>query len=287
MAFGYERLGRIFLNNSMVLNAYLHTQDDQTLVPEADITSVAFTVLKPDDDPSTPTIAGTAGAVIADGTGQFVVSAAVNDTEGEYRAFATFTYDEGSLTGLVKSVPVFYDVIDAFERTGESPLDPAVDMAWLKIEDCFDSEFGGPWLRDMTLRVFDKTKIRELAPTVMLQINSQMPFTDYTTESYAWTNADATALFGQGLFVETVRHLIRSYTEQPEVISSPVAFMDRKRYAEAWKMVLDIENPLWERWLTRYKLRSYDLSHASLLLGSKAGRMLPAPLRSRNVGRGF
>jgi hypothetical protein len=287
MAFGYERLGRIFLDNSMVLNAYLYSSDDQTLVPENDINSVLFTVLKPTDAPATPTISGSAGTIEADGHGQFVVPAATNDVEGEYRAFALFDYDEGALIGLTKSVPVFYDVIDAFERTGASPIDPAVDMAWLKIEDCFDSEFGGPWLRDMTLRVFDKTKIRELSPTVMLQINSQMPFTDYTAASYPWTNEDATALYGQGLFVETVRHLIRSYTEQPEVISSPVAFMDRKRYAEAWKMVYDMENPLWERWLNRFKLRAYDLTHASILLGSKAGRNLPAPLRSRNVGRGF
>jgi len=287
MAFGYERLGRIFLNNSMVLNAYLYTTDDQTLVPQASISGVKFTVLKPTDEPDTPTVLDDDGDVVADGAGQYVVSAAVNDTEGEYRAFATFTYDDGTLTGLTKSVPVFYDVIDVFERAGESPLDPAVDMAWLKLEDCFDSEFGGPWLRDMTLRVFDKTKIRELAPSVMLQINSQMPFTDYTIDGYPWASGDSTALFGQGLLVEAIRHLIRSYTEQPDIVSSPVAFMDRKRYADAWKAVLDIETPLWERWLTRYKLRSYDLTHASLLLGSKAGRMLPAPLRSRNVGRGY
>lgn len=287
MAFGYERIGRIFLNNSMVLNAYLYSQDDQTLIPTADIDTVTFTVLKPGDSPSAPTLAGVAGTIVADGTGQYVVGANVNDVEGEYRAFATFTYDEGVLTGLVKSVPVFYDVIDSFERTGTSPMDPAVDIAWLKLEDCFDSEFGGPWLRDMTMRVFDKTKVREFGPTVLLQINQQMPYTDYDIDGFPWGQGDATALFGQGLLVETIRHLIRAYTEQPDVISSPVAFMDRKRYADAWRLVYEEEEKLFERWLNRWKLRTYDLTHAAVLLGSKAGRMLPAPLRSRNVGRGF
>ena len=286
MAFGYERIGRIFLNNSMVLNAYLYSGDDQTLVPQADINSVTFTVLKPDDDPGTPTIAAASGTVAADGAGQYVVPAATNDTEGEYRAYATFNYDEGTLSSLVKSVPVFYDVIDAFERAGASPADPAVDLCWLKLEDCFDSEFGGPWLRDMTMRVFDKTKVRQFSPDVLMQINQQMPYSDYTETGFPWTG-DGTAIFGQGLLVATIRHLMRSYTEQPDVVSSPVAFMDRKRYLDAWKSVYDVENPLWERWLGRWKLRSYDITHASMLLGSKAGRMLPAPMRSRNVGRGF
>jgi len=290
MAFGYDRIGRYFLNNSAVLEADLYTQDNQVPIPLADITAVVFTILKPGDDPGAPTIDAAPGTVEADGLGRYVVDAAVNDTEGEYRAFATFTYDEGAMVGLTKSVPVFYDVIDVFERAGPSAVDPAVDMAWTMLEDCFDSEFGGPWLRDMTMRVFDKTKVRELAPSVMLQINSQMPLTSYTLDStngYPWANADATALFGQGLLVASIRHLMRSYTEQPDIVSSPVAFMDRKKYSQSWKAVYDVENPIWERWVARFKMQGYDITHGSLLLGSKAGRMLPAPMRSRNVGRGF
>jgi hypothetical protein len=287
MSFGYERVGRIFLNDSKVLQAFLYSLDDQTLVPQADIDSVDFTVLKPSDDPALPTVDAQAGTVIADGTGQYVVAGTVNDEEGEYRAYATFTYDDGTLTGLTKTVPVFYDVIDAFERTGPHVSDPYVDQAWLKLEDCFDSEFGGPWLRDMTMRVFDKTKMRALAPEVLLAVNQQMPFTDYTIDSFPYDGVDAGALFAQGLLVSTIRHLMRSYTEQPDVMSSPVAFMDRKRYQQAWKAQYDVEQQLFERWLNRWKLRSYDLTHASVLLGTKAGRMLPAPMRSRNVGRGF
>lgn len=287
MSFGYERIGRIFLNDSKVLEAFLYSQDDQNPIPQGDIVSVTFTVLKPSDEPSAPTINGSVGNVIADGTGQFVVNGAFNDEEGEYRAFASFTYNEGSLSGLVKTIPMFYDVVDTFERTGPHISDPYVDQAWLKLEDCFDSEFGGPWLRDMTMRVFDKTKMRSLAPEVMLAINQQMPFTDYTADSFPYTQGDAGALFAQGLLVSTIRHLMRSYTEQPDVVSSPVAFLDRKKYQQAWKLQYDVEVALFDRWVNRWKLRSYDLTHAAVLLGTKAGRMLPAPMRSRNVGRGF
>jgi hypothetical protein len=287
LAFGYERVGRIFLGDSKILQAHLYTLDDETLVPESDIVSVKFTVLKPNDDPNSPSINNVAGTIEGDGLGQYVVPGAINNVEGEYRAYATFVYNEGTLTGLVKTIPVFYDVIDAFERTGPHVSDPYVDQAWLKLEDCFDSEFGGPWLRDMTLRVFDKGKLRALAPEVILAVNQQMPYTDYTVDTFPYNQGDAGPLFAQGLLVSAIRHLMRSYTEQPDVVSSPVAFMDRKKYQQAWKLQYDVEIALFERWLNRWKLRSYDISHASVLLGSKAGRMLPAPMRSRNVSRGF
>jgi hypothetical protein len=135
--------------------------------------------------------------------------------------------------------------------------------------------------------VFDKTKVRELAPGVIMQINQQMPYSDYSVDTYPWTGSDATPLFAQGLLSATIRHLMRSYTEQPDVTSSPVAFLDRKKYSQAWKAVYDVENALWERWLQRWKLRSYDITHAAVLLGSKAGRNLSAPMRSRYVGRGY
>ncbi|MEM3008603.1 MAG: hypothetical protein QXY15_11190 [Candidatus Nitrosotenuis sp.] len=275
------------MNNSIVLHAYLYTHDNQVLIPMADISSVKFTVLKPGDDPNSPTINDANGTIVADGTGRFTVPSAVNDVEGEYRAFAKFTYTEDGIPNLVKSIPIFYDVIDVFERTGPTPADKAIDMCWTMLEDCFDSEFGGPWLRDMTMRVFDKTKVKQFVPTVLLQINQQMPFTEYTEESFPWQDQSAEALFAHGLLVATIRHLIRAYTEQPDVLGSPVAYMDRKRYADAWRATYAEEEKLFERWLNRWKLRSYDITTGKLLVGTKAGRLLPAPMRSRNVGRGF
>ena len=287
MSFGYERQGRVFLNDSKILNAYLYADDQQTLIPGDDIQNVTFTVLRPTDNVISPAVVDAFGTIVYDGTGQYVVDGAINDVEGEYRAYATFLYQEGDLTDLVKTIPVFYDVVDPFERSGPHVMDPSVDEAWLKLEDCFDSEFGGPWLRDMTMRVFDKTKIRALAGETLLAINQQMPFTDFTVDTFPYSLGDAGSLFAQGLLVSAIRHLMRSYTEQPDVMSSPVAFFDRKRYQQAWKAQYDVEQAQFERWVNRWKLREYDMTHASLLVGVRAGRMMPAPMRSRNVGRGF
>ena len=287
MSFGYERAPKAALNNSVVLAAYVYSSDGTTLIPQASIHSVAYTILVPGDSPTSPTINGAAGTIVADGHGQYVVASTVTTVAGDYKGYAMFTYDDGSLTNLVKSIPVEFSIFDPFERTGSSPADPAIRQAWLKIEDCFDSEQGGPWLRDMTLAVFDQAKLRGLLPEILLDINGQMPYTNYDESSFPYTVNDGQALMAQGLLVGSIRHLMRSYTEQPDVVSSPVAFMDRKNYQQRWKAQYDVEKEVWDKWLNRWKLRSYDLSGASLLLGTKAGRMLPAPLRSRNVGRGF
>lgn len=288
MSFGYDHQPRTMLNNSAVLNAYVYSSDDQTLIPQASIQSVAFTVVRPDNaDPTVPDINAAPGNIIADGHGQYVVPASLNTVAGQYKAIATFTYQDGSLAGLVKSVPVDYTVDDPFVRVGASPADGAVRQCWMFIEDCFDSEQGGPWLRDMTLSVFDQTKVRGLIPQALLDINQQMPYTNYTEASFPYTLNDGEALMAQGLLIASIRHLMRAYTEQPDMTNSPVAFMDRKKYQQVWSAQYQIEKDVWDKWLNRWKLRAYDLSSSAMLLGSKAGRMMPAPMRSRNVSRGW
>lgn len=283
----YNRQPKSLLNNSVILQAYLYTHDTQSLVAQGDISEVTFTVLKPTDDISTPSLVDEPGTIVADGTGQYVVTAATNDVSGEYKAYATFVYDDQGESNLTKSVPCDYEIVDPFERAGAGPADGAVDQCWMKIEDCFDSEFGGPWLRDMTMAVFDKSKVKGLLPEAFLEINQETPFTDFNAENFPYAVHDGEALLAEALLISTIRHLIRSYTEQPDTVSSPVAFLDRKRYQEAWINVYNLELQRFQRWLTWWKRRSYDLSHASMLISNKAGRSLAAPMRSRNVGRGF
>lgn len=287
MSFGFQREPQGYANDTVVLDAYLYSADGTIPIPLEDITSVTFTIVGPSASPDDPSVSNAAGLVIEDGHGQYVVDASVNDGEGNYKAIAQFIYNEDDNFGLVKTVPCNYSIIDAFVGTGPSPADAAVREAWMFIEDCFDSEVGGPWLRDMTLANFDQSKMRQFIPQVLLTINNQMPFTTYTETSFPWVGGDGQALFALGLLVQIERHLMRSYTEQPLESGAPVLWQDRTRYQQAWKAMYDVDYAEFKHWLNRWKLQSYDLSRGSLLIGSKAGRMLPAPMRSRNAGFGY
>ena len=289
MSFGFERQPRVMVGDSQVLNAYLYNGEDESLVPQDDITAVTFTVLSPLDDPddSNPILDHVDGTIVGDGHAQYVVEGWVNSTQGQFKGFAQFTYNEGALTGLQKSVVTDYDVFDPFVRAAPSAADPAVDQCWTMLEDCFDSEVGGPWLRDMTLAVFDKSKINAFIPQALADINQQMPLTTYSVDTFPYEQADGTAVFAQCLLTASIRHLMRSYTEQPDVTGSPVGFLDRRRYQSAWKAQYDVEMERQKLWVNRWKLASYDLSHSAMLVHNKAGRMLPAPMRARYSGRGF
>ncbi len=284
--FGFDRQSRAFLGDSKELVAVLYNEENTLLIPQADISSVTFSVMKPGDDPNTPTVDADAGTVTGDGTAVYNVADTVHDVVGEYRAFARFTYDENGLTNKLKTVPMTYEVADVFRTVASTPAEPSMDLAWQKLSDCFDSEFGGPWLRDMTKANFDKVKIADFVPDVLLEINAQQPVTEYNIDSFPWTTRDGAALVGFGLYIATIKHLMRSYTEQPNVMNSSVGYLDRTRYQQAWGAIYQMELPEWKRILELWKRGEIDISRGSLLVGNKAGRLTGMYPRTRFIGRG-
>jgi hypothetical protein len=280
MSFGYERQKRVFVNDTALLEAYMYEGDDETLVPLTAISAVLFTVKKPSE--TTATIIDDPGVIIADGHAQYLVDSDQVTEPGEFLATAQFILTNGEK----RTVIVDFDVIDPFEATDAGHADPWIDLTWRKLEDCFDSEIGGPWLRDMTMARFDKSKMKTLLPDVLLDINIQQPITAFTEDTFPLDH-NGGALLSQGLLVVTVRHLVRSYAEQPDTNNSPVAFLDRRRYHETWLKVLEVEEAQYRRVLALWKRQYFGFGRSKLLVASKAGRLVPAPMRTRYMGRGY
>lgn len=280
MSFGYERQKRVFVNDTALLNAYIYEADDETLIPLTAINAALFTVKKPSS--SSAIILNDPGTIIGDGHAQYLVDSLIVDEPGEYLATAQFVLNNGEKRTII----VDFDAVDPFETTGASNIDPWIDLTWRKLEDCFDSEIGGPWLRDMTMARFDKSKIKLLLPDALLDINVQQPVTGFTEDSFPLDH-NGGALLSQGLLVVTIRHLMRSYAEQPDTDNSPVAFLDRRRYQETWGKMLEIEEAQYRRVLALWKRQYFGFGKSKLLVATKAGRLIPAPMRSRYMGRGY
>lgn len=280
MSYGYERQKRVFINDTALLDAYIYEVDDQTLVPLTSIENVLFTVKKPSED--SPAIADDPGTVVGDGHAQFLVAADQVSESGEYLAKAQFLLNNGER----RTVIVDFDVVDPFEGVGTSPMDRYIDLTWRKLEDCFDSEIGGPWLRDMTLARFDKSRMRSLLPEALLDINVQQPITAFTEDNFP-LDETAGALVSHALLISTIRHLVRSYAEQPDTNNSPVAWLDRRRYQDTWLKVLDVEERQYRRILALWKRQFFGLGTTKGLHATKAGRLIPAPMRARYMGRGY
>lgn len=280
MPLGLRSDYRINSGDTAELHATLY-DESELAVAAADILEVRFTIQKPDKSQYT---AG--GQVLDSGVG-FV---RVDDTAdlGPYNWVAQFTLT----TGQIRSERGNFDVFDPFNPPEPTPEEALVDSVWMKLEDCFDSEEGGPWLRDMTLAYFDKRKIPEFFGDAILDINLQPPETHVSIGEFLVELPDGTPdpdmpLAAQGVLLAVIRHLMRAYVEQPLPTGAQVVYEDRRDYLQRWQTIYQIELERYTRWLALWKRKYVGLGKSKLLVGAKAGRMLPAPLRTRNIGRGY
>lgn len=294
MSFTSTRQPKTYVNNTIVLTALLSESmdvndpvDERVPVAEGDISAVAFLIQRPQDPPDTPVVL--TGTVVEDGKAQVTVPATDNDGPGQYLAVAVFLW--GPSLGhddYTTSVTCNYNVNDPFEDSGTQPYDPAVDDAWGFFEDLFDSqdEEGGPWLKEITSGRFDKSRVRKFAPQVMFDINTTQPQTNYSLANFAYTQRDGNALFAQGLLVHSIRHLIRSYAEQPDLVNSPVGYANRQRYVDVWSGIYKMELDRYKVMLDYYKRHLLDVG-SKALVSSKNGRGIFPGMRTRGVWRGY
>lgn len=208
---------------------------------------------------------------------------------GLYLAQATFTL----VTQEIKSVMVNFAVVDPFHIPPPTEPQLVAEEVWLRFEDMFDSVEGGPILRDYTLSHFDVKKIEHFIPEALLDINVQMPPTQYTVSYFARPNSNGEInplmpLLTKGVMCKVLLHMVRSYIEQPVPQGAQIAYEDRTRYAQAWQSAYTVEREDWISMVRLYKRQELNLGHSALLVGSKAGRLFfNGTWRTQNVGRGF
>lgn len=278
MPLGFDRdLNVINSGDSAEIYAFI-TDERDVPVPEEDLLSVEFTIQHPDGSKVTET-----GEIQEDGKGFLRYS---TTTEiGEYKTIAQFTF----LSGALRSVRADFEVIDPFNPPTPDDTDIIALGVWNKLQDLFDSEEGGPWLQDVTMSTFKKERIEKFIAEGLFDVNSQPPATnavigEFVIEGVAQPHAP---LLIQGVLVAVIRHLIRSYVEQPLPTGGQIVYQDRRDYLQRWQSVLQTEEQHYLRLLALWKRQFLGAPGSKILVSSKAGRLLPAPLRTRNVGRGF
>lgn len=279
MSLGFDRdIDLISAGDTAKLVTYLYDRDDALGSPD-DILSVAFRIQDPAGEITT-----VAGAIGDDGEG--LLNYSTTTVVGQHRVIATFTLTDGT----TQSVRTDFEVIDPFDPPAPSNEEVIGTYVWQKIEDCFDAEDEGPWLRDMTLNYFNESKMREFIREGLFEINERTPPTSLTTDFFFLEPGGPTAdlpMIASGTFMAVLRHLMRSYVEQPAAAGAQVFYEDRRDYLQRWQSIYQIEKEWFDRNLGYFKRRWLGLGSSKLLLDAKAGRLLPAPMRTRTTGRGY
>jgi hypothetical protein len=293
MPLGTERdISTVNQGDTADLYAYVFDQDSNP-IPAADITQVGFTI-------QDPTGAKTliSGAIEPDGAG-FIRYDTTSKPLGEYVAVAQFLLDSGEK----RSTRLDFAVTDPFATVIPTRNEVIASEVWNLLEDCFDSEEGGPWLRDMTLSFFDRQKIEQFIPYALIEVNNAPPAThllvnDFVTVTFGPDGVtpisaepnDSIPIVVLGTLIQVIRHLMRSYVEQPAPMGSEVAYEDRRDYLQRWQMILQDLQEEWWRMLLLWKRQYYHFGHSALSVHSKAGRLYGTQggsWRMRNAGRGW
>lgn len=246
---------RVYKNDTAIIEANIFDEDGVSIIPT---TNVSWQVRKPDGNIVTggPTNIERAEASIA-----------FSDTTlpGAYATQVTFTLPDLSKRSTVLS----FEVVDPLETTNQSstPVDQVVDMAWMKLEDIYDSDLGGPNLRDQSKTSgFDREKIKRMIPSALYNINNfYQPATGYTDVDFPYDQH--APLLSQALLVEGIRHLMRSYVEQPRPSNAAPGYFDRRDYLNRWQLILQQEEKQLDVWLDLFKRGMLGVGSSSMLVG--------------------
>lgn len=185
--------------------------------------------------------------------------------------FATVAQQYRTNIEIPSSTSKLYDTLSDGYRS-------IVDGVWMRFEDGFDSNVGGPHLQMYAQANFGHERVAQLMGIALKRINTaSQPHTTYAMS--AGTDFPFTEWGGileQATAIEAIKHLMRSYVEQPAADGVNVARLDRRDYLSRWGEILEIEEKQFEDALAVFKLAQMNLGRGSVLVsGGLYGSLHP------------
>jgi hypothetical protein len=157
-----------------------------------------------------------------------------------------------------------------------------VEQGWNRFEDLFDSPLGGPNLQVYAESHFNRGRVAQLLRIAMGILNTAaQPFQTYTLDGDGGAQFPVARwgpLLEQALYVEILKHLRRSYVEQPLLQGGEVTRHDRRDYFDRWNMVLQDERATLKEQLDVFKIRAMSLGRPAVLVSGGAYGRMPSPV---------
>lgn len=213
---------------------------------------------------------------VEEGHYEVVLASAETSVPGYYTVTWNYEIDGQSETygGLIEVgiANAAYDNLDA-------DMKALVDDVWVKFADLFDSPYGGPNLQTYFQSHWSRGRLAQLLRTAVGLLNTTaQPHQTYNLDSPGkFPVVQWGPLLGQALYVEALKHLVRSYVEQPLVqIAGSVSRVDRRDYMDRWRSVLDDEKNTLKSQLEIFKISNMGLGRPKVLVsGGVYGRYGP------------
>lgn len=222
------------------------------------------------------------------GTYEAILSSAETASPGIFKVTWSYTIDGAPQTFV--SLLEVGESSPAYDRLDDG-MKAVVESAWVRFADLFDSPQGGPHLQVYFQTRFGRGRMAQLLSIALQRLNTvAQPHTTYSLEGppvgRQFPLAQWGGLLDQALYIEAVKHLIRSYVEQPEPVGVNVARLDRRDYMQRWQDILRMEQDDFKGQMDVFKMAHMGLGRPSVLVsggvyGSYGPTRLPGSAAAR------
>jgi hypothetical protein len=212
------------------------------------------------------------------GVYETTLSSAETNTPGIYKL--THLYEvAGKSEGFVSLIEVgesspAYDALD-------DEFKALVESVWIRFADLFDHPFGGPHLQVYFQTRFGRGRMAQLLSIALGKLNTvSQPTMTYTLgPEKKFPLGKWGSVLESGAYIECIKHLIRSYVEQPQAQAVNVARLERRDYMDRWAIILRMEEDEFKSQLEIFKMSHMGLGRGrALVAGGAYGTYAPTRL---------
>ena len=162
-----------------------------------------------------------------------------------------------------------------------------IESVWVRFADLFDSPEGGPHLQVYYQTHFGRARLAQLLGIALGKLNTfAQPHMTYTLEEarHPFPYDQWGPLLDQALYIETIKHLMRSYVEIPAESGVPVAYLDRRDYLQRWQTILQMEMASFDEAMGVFKIAHMGLGRPRVLVsGGVYGNFGPTRIPHLNA----
>lgn len=242
---------------------------------DPDIGSVSMTLYL-EDNPDTETPPGNVLATATDTAGLIHVSTGVynyilqpNQTIDASLITVYWTY---RVSGTQFQYYDFLEVVEpmpTYDGLSDSQKNIVEQTNWM-IGDLFDSVNGGPHLIEEFQTKFGYERLAQLLVIACQRLNYEgQPLTNFVVGDQVGNQLPDkwSGVLQWGHYIEVIRHLARSYVEQPQIDGGPgVAYTNRRDYLSRWETILSEEMPDYKHSVRMFKRKQLNLGSGSMLV---------------------
>jgi hypothetical protein len=211
-------------------------------------------------------------------TGQYELTLTPDDTAALGNYIAQWTYKISAATQTFRSYFAIGGAQPEYDNLTDD-LKAIVDSVWMRFADQFDSPNGGPNLQTYFQTNWTRGRVAQLLRIGVGRLNTvAQPHSTYSIDpgGNAFPTAQWGPLLEQITYVEALKHLQRSYLEQPDYQGSSITRLDRQRYFDRLSQLVSDEERRLQPQMDVFKISQMGLGRPAILVsGGIFGRYSP------------